>query len=97
MGTAVVPQLRGVNRHTDHPSRARIRSSPHQNNPLGESPTERVTVSFRFTRVLNKNLKAYSVKQDRTQNEVVEEAVRRFLREHGVKVDQPPTITWDSV
>ncbi len=56
---------------------------------------EKLAVTFRFHRLLIKNLKAYSVSQNISQNEIAERAVVQYLTNLGVKVDQEPKISWE--
>jgi phage-related protein len=53
-------------------------------------PSAKVTVTFRVPKLLNQNLKAYSVQYDTSQNEVAVKAITDFLREQGVNVDAKP-------
>jgi len=53
-------------------------------------PSPRVTVTFRVPKVLNQNLRAYSVQHELTQNDVAVKAIAKFLTEEGIKVNTSP-------
>lgn len=53
-------------------------------------PDQRVTVTFRFPKELNKNMKAYSVQHETTQNDIAVKAITRFLTDQGVNVSLSP-------
>lgn len=53
-------------------------------------PSSKVTVTFRFPKLLNQNLKAYSVQCDTSQNEVAVRALTGFLKKEGIDVNVPP-------
>ena len=50
----------------------------------------RVTVTFRVPKVLNQNLKAYSVQCDVSQNDLAVKALTKFLSEEGINVNAVP-------
>lgn len=53
-------------------------------------PKPKVAVTFRFPKVLNQNLKAYSVQSDLSQNEIAVRALTGFLKNQGVNVNAVP-------
>ena len=48
------------------------------------------TTTFRLPKVLLQNLRAYSAQESISQNEVVVQAISKFLKDQGVKVNSPP-------
>lgn len=53
--------------------------------------TSRVTTTFRLPRLLKKNLAAYSVQYRRSENEIIVDAISKFLTKRGVDINKFPT------
>jgi hypothetical protein len=58
----------------------------------GPSTVARTTL--RLPQLLDRNLEAYSLRENRQKTEVLIEALREYLTRKRVNPDKPPTISW---